>query len=67
MVRSIKKDKILIDTLNLILYKAKDHPCFDIDIFNTKDWERLMDEGGDMADWTGIALKIEEALEAYGK
>ena len=59
-----EKLKILTTALNEILARAKDHPCFDERLFDKRDFVRLATKGGDICDWTLIAIEADDALRA---
>jgi hypothetical protein len=50
------------DALLTILKMAKEHPLFDPDLFEKRDYTGLSDIGGDVADWTYIAMMADDAL-----
>lgn len=42
---------------------AKGHPAFDEDCFERRDYQSLAIKGGDICDWTEIAIIADIALE----
>jgi hypothetical protein len=46
---------------------AMDHPAFDITLYKSEDIAGLADAGGDVADWTVIAIQANKAMELYMK
>ena len=45
-----------------ILKRAKDHPTFDEDLFLRRNFEGLAEIGGDVFDWTVMAIEAYNAL-----
>jgi len=43
--------------------RAKEHPCFDADCFDRRDIDLLCEQGGDICDWTMIAILANDALK----
>lgn len=41
---------------------AMDHPCFDLEAFESRDYDSLSKVGGDIFDWTMVAIKADDAL-----
>jgi hypothetical protein len=58
-----------IDPIYELLYDihqvAIKHPAFDITLYESEDTERLADAGGDVADWTVIAIWANKAMNLY--
>lgn len=46
-----------------IRQKAMEHPAFDEEAFEKRDIESLEREGGDIFDWTRIAILADDALK----
>ena len=42
---------------------AFDHPCCDKGLFESKDIKALCEIGGDICDWTMIAIEAQKALD----
>jgi len=42
---------------------AKAHPCFDGDCFERRDIDELEKVGGDVSNWTLVAIEAEEGLQ----
>jgi hypothetical protein len=61
------KLQIAIDTLRNILKTAKDHPCFSGDHFESSDIDGLCEIGGDICDWTVLAITANDALSEIVK
>jgi len=55
--------KPLVEALESILATAKEHPAFAQDRFDDRDMDALENEGGDVADWTQIAITAADALK----
>uniref|UniRef100_A0A6M3KE01 Uncharacterized protein n=1 Tax=viral metagenome TaxID=1070528 RepID=A0A6M3KE01_9ZZZZ len=53
----------LKNALKKILFRAMDHPSFDGEAFETRDLDALIKEGGDVFDWTMVAITAADALE----
>jgi len=53
----------LKNALKTILDMAINHPCFDGEAFETRDIDMLVEIGGDVCDWTMIAITAADALE----
>jgi len=53
----------LVDALTLIRSMAIDHPCFDQEKFEQRDLDGLAEEGGDICDWTRLAIIADDALK----
>jgi hypothetical protein len=51
------------EALTEILKMAKEHPCFDEDCFTRRDIDQLAKQGGDVCDWTMIAIHAEDGLK----
>ncbi len=56
----------LLDALKRIRSMALEHPCFDLEKFEQRDWDGLTEEGGDVCDWTGLAIIADDALKTVG-
>lgn len=52
----------LVSALEEIRTRAMDHPCFDVDCFQRRDIDALIDQGGDIFDWTIVAILADDAL-----
>ena len=57
----------LIAALTKIRTMAMDHPCFDQEKFEHRDLEGLAEEGGDICDWTMLAIIAADALKTVTK
>lgn len=53
--------------LQEILYRATGHPAFDKELFDSRDMDALTAEGGDVFDWTVIAILADDALKGKKK
>lgn len=53
----------LAEALKSILDTAKNHPAFDGDAFERHDIDSLVQQGGDVCDWTMIAITAADALK----
>ena len=53
----------LKDALVEIRRMAMDHPCFWQEAFDERDTDVLIEEGGDICDWTTIAILADDALK----
>lgn len=51
------------EALESILKTAMEHPCFDREAFDNRDFDSLEQQGGDICDWTMIAITAADALE----
>ena len=47
-----------------ILARAKTHPAFDAEAFESRDVDSLVKQGGDICDWTMIAILADDALQS---
>jgi hypothetical protein len=52
-----------IDALKEIRAMAIQHPCFWSEAFDAHDIQALADEGGDVCDWTMVAILADDALK----
>lgn len=52
----------LVSALEEIRKTAMDHPCFDADCFDRRDINGLLKQGGDICDWTIVAIHADDAL-----
>ncbi len=59
--------KNLLAALTHIRSIAMDHPCFDQEKFEQRDLEGLAEEGGDICDWTMLAIIADDALKTVTK
>ena len=66
MEKEENTSQVLIDALKQIRSQALNHPCCDLNKFEQRDWDGLVDEGGDVCDWTGLAITADEALKEIG-
>lgn len=57
----------LINALEKIGNLAISHPCFDPEAFEKRDVEGLAVRGGDVCDWTMIAILADDALKKAAK
>jgi len=51
------------EALETIRDMAMDHPCFDGEAFEKRDMDALTEVGGDVCDWTVIAIIADDALK----
>lgn len=58
-----KKSDKMRDALREILNRAMDHPCFDENAFAERNYGYLQEVGGDICDWTMIAITAADALK----
>lgn len=56
----------LLDALKRIRSIALDHPCLDLEKFEQRDLDGLTEEGGDICDWTMLAIISDDALKTVG-
>jgi hypothetical protein len=56
----------IVVLLEEIKNRAMEHPSFDAEIYETEDYEMLIEVGGDTAEWTEIAIAIKQALAKLG-
>lgn len=56
----------LLDALKQIRSMALDHSCFDLEKFEQRNFEGLAEEGGDICDWTMLAIIADDALKTVG-
>ena len=56
---------IIAQNLESIFKRASDHPAFDGELFKNRDYDGMCKVGGDVCDWTLIAIDAEDALRAY--
>ena len=52
----------LVGALTEIRKMAMEHPAFYKEAFDSRDIDALCDEGGDVCDWTMIAILADDAL-----
>lgn len=57
-------EQLMWNALEDVLDRATEHPCFDRDCFDRRDVDGLCDQGGDICDWTMIAIIADDALKA---
>lgn len=57
----------LIEALVKIRTTALDHPCCDPIMFEKRAIDELCDIGGEVCDWTMIAIDADDALKLVGK
>ena len=50
------------EALQSILESARNHFCFDAEAFEQRDIDGLAIQGGDICDWTMIAITANDAL-----
>ena len=62
-ITTTEKLKIYHDTLINIRQMAWEHPMFDQAAFDKRDINGLVTVGGDICDWTMIAILADDALE----
>ena len=55
----------LIDALTEIRKMAMEHPCFDVDCFERRDIDGLCAQGGDICDWTMVAIHADNGLKSH--
>lgn len=60
---ALKQNEVKQKALEDILQRAKDHFCFDAERFQARDIQGLCDEGGEVCDWTMIAILADDALK----
>ena len=53
--------------LERILEIAQEHPAFDQELFEKRDMEAICEVGGQVADWTIIAIIAADALKGEEK
>ena len=63
MSREHDKLEACMEALQRIFDMAANHPAFDEDIFDSRDWDGLVDIGGDICDWTTIAIIAADAMK----
>lgn len=56
----------MVEALQSIRQRAMEHPCFEPDLFDERDWDGLIEEGGDGCDWTATAIEADDALKEMG-
>lgn len=56
----------LIAALIEIRRRAMESFCFDSDSFSSRNIDELCENGGDICDWTMIAIEADDALEEFG-
>ena len=59
-----KKVKELIESIR---DRAMEHPAFDGDCFDDRDYDTLVAEGGEICDWTLTAIEADDALKEMEK
>ena len=57
-----QQNHALIDALTEIRRMAMEHPAFDADCFDRRDIDGLCNQGGDICDWTMVAIHADDAL-----
>lgn len=45
-----------------VLEQIKEHPCFDGEIFDERNYDALVEIGGDIATITGWAISLDDAI-----
>lgn len=53
-----------ISALETIRKMAMQHHCFDADCFERRDVDALAAQGGDICDWTMVAIHADDALKS---
>lgn len=61
-----EQNTILLKALEDIRDQVMQHPLFDEVAFHNRDIEGLAKSGGDVCDWTMIAILEQDALNHYG-
>ena len=56
-----------IEALAEIRRMAMEHPAFSLDAFEQRDIDALCEEGGDVCDWTMIAIHADDGLNPVVK
>ena len=64
---NISAEAELIKALKSIRESAMDHPCFSKYYFRQRDIDGLSDIGGDVCEWTLIAIEADNALQLVGE
>jgi hypothetical protein len=54
----------MVSALEEIRKMAMEHPCFDADCFERRDIDGLCEQGGDICDWTMVAIHADDGLRA---
>lgn len=52
----------MVRALEEVRKMAMEHPCFDADCFERRDIDGLCDQGGDICDWTMVAIHADDGL-----
>ena len=60
------RSNALLDALKRIRSMALEHPCFDLEKFKQRDLNGLAEEGGEICDWTILAIISDDALKIVG-
>lgn len=56
--------RAVVSALIEIRKMAMEHSCFDADCFERRDIDGLCDQGGDICDWTMVAIHADDGLRA---
>jgi hypothetical protein len=64
MTQDQPKTEVMAAALEEIRKMAMEHPCFDADCFKRRDIDGLCNQGGDICDWTMVAIHADDALRA---
>jgi hypothetical protein len=62
MTQDQPKTEVMAAALEEIRKMAMEHPCFDADCFKRRDIDGLCNQGGDICDWTMVAIHADDAL-----
>ena len=57
----------MVSALEEIRRIAMEHPCFDADCFERRDIDGLCEQGGDICDWTMVAIHADDGLRTNNK
>lgn len=67
MKKAASKEAVMEKALQEILRMAMDQATFWQEAFDSRDMDGLITEGGDVCDWTVIAILADDALKGKKK
>lgn len=59
----LERQEKMVKSLERIREMAMEHACFDLELFESRNIDELVNVGGDVCDWTMIAIIASDALE----
>lgn len=58
----LERQEEMVKALERIREMAMDHPCFELELFKSRNIDELSNVGGDICDWTMVAVISDDAL-----